>query len=82
MNRNMLRSVHCDLILILILIRVDATSVHWLDFNKGILLLEMHGTNIKKDTISVQWAQEDVETSYNLLNNNNNNNFLSCFTDC
>jgi hypothetical protein len=22
--------------------------VHWLDFNKGILLLEMHGTNIKK----------------------------------
>jgi hypothetical protein len=27
----------------------------------------------KEDTISVQWAQEDVETSYNLLNNNNNN---------
>jgi hypothetical protein len=26
----------------------------------------------KEDTISVQWAQEDVETSYNLLNNNNN----------
>jgi tetrahydromethanopterin S-methyltransferase subunit F len=25
----------------------------------------------KEDTISVQWAQEDVETSYNLLNNNN-----------
>jgi len=24
----------------------------------------------KKDTISVQWAQEDVETSYSLLNNN------------
>ena len=24
----------------------------------------------KEDTISVQWAQEDVETSYNLLNNN------------
>jgi hypothetical protein len=23
-------------------------QVHWLDFNKGILLLEMHGTNIKK----------------------------------
>jgi hypothetical protein len=21
--------------------------VHWLDFNKGILILEMHGTNIK-----------------------------------
>jgi hypothetical protein len=34
--------------LILILFRVDATShVHWLDFNKGILILEMHGTNIK-----------------------------------
>jgi hypothetical protein len=28
----------------------------------------------KEDTVSVQWAQEDVETSYNLLNNNNNNN--------
>jgi hypothetical protein len=27
----------------------------------------------KEDTISVQWAQEDVETSYNLINNNNNN---------
>ena len=26
----------------------------------------------KEDIISVQWAQEDVETSYNLLNNNNN----------
>jgi hypothetical protein len=25
----------------------------------------------KEDTISVQWAQEDVETSYSLLNNNN-----------
>jgi hypothetical protein len=24
----------------------------------------------KEDIISVQWAQEDVETSYNLLNNN------------
>jgi len=24
----------------------------------------------KEDTISVQWAQEGVETSYNLLNNN------------
>jgi hypothetical protein len=23
-------------------------QVHWLDFNKGILLLEMHGTNLKK----------------------------------
>jgi hypothetical protein len=28
----------------------------------------------KEDTISVQWAQEDVETSYSLLNNNNSNN--------
>jgi len=27
----------------------------------------------KEDIISVQRAQEDVETSYNLLNNNNNN---------
>jgi hypothetical protein len=26
----------------------------------------------KEDTISVQWAQEDVESLYNLLNNNNN----------
>jgi hypothetical protein len=25
----------------------------------------------KEDTISVQWAQEDVETLYNLLNNSN-----------
>jgi len=25
----------------------------------------------KEDYISVQWAQEDVETSYSLLNNNN-----------
>ena len=24
----------------------------------------------KEDTVSVQWAQEDVETSYSLLNNN------------
>jgi len=24
----------------------------------------------KEDIISVQWAQEDVETSYDLLNNN------------
>jgi hypothetical protein len=31
----------------------------------------------KEDTISVQWAQEDVETSYSLLNNNNNSaNYL------
>ena len=36
-------------IVTLILFRVDATSdVHSLDFNKGILILEMHGTNIKK----------------------------------
>jgi hypothetical protein len=27
-------------------------QVHWLDFNKGILLLEMHGTNIKKNCVS------------------------------
>ena len=26
----------------------------------------------KEDTVSVQWAQEDVETSYSLLNNKNN----------
>jgi len=25
----------------------------------------------KEDTISVQWAQEHVETSYSLVNNNN-----------
>ena len=25
----------------------------------------------KEDTVSVQWAQEDVETSYSLINNNN-----------
>jgi hypothetical protein len=31
----------------------------------------------KEDTISVQWAQGDVETSYSLLNNNNNNNRFS-----
>ena len=24
----------------------------------------------KEDTVSVQWAQEDVETSYSLLNDN------------
>jgi hypothetical protein len=28
----------------------------------------------KEDIIIVQWAQEDVKTSYNLVNNNNNNN--------
>ena len=27
----------------------------------------------KEDTVRVQWAQEDVETSYSLVNNNNNN---------
>jgi hypothetical protein len=26
----------------------------------------------KEDTVSVQWAQEDVETPYSLLDNNNN----------
>ena len=41
MNRNMF-------IVTLILFRVDATSdVHKLGFNKGILILEMHGTNKK-----------------------------------
>ena len=25
----------------------------------------------KEDTVSVQWAQEDVETLYSLVNNNN-----------
>ena len=28
----------------------------------------------EEDNIIVKWAQEDVETSYNLLNNNNKNN--------
>ena len=28
----------------------------------------------KEATVSVQWAQEDVETPYSLLDNNNNNN--------
>ena len=28
----------------------------------------------EEDNIIVKWAQEDVETSYNLLNNKNNNN--------
>jgi hypothetical protein len=28
----------------------------------------------KEDTVSVQWAQGDVETSYSVLNSNNNNN--------
>ena len=31
---------------------------------------------MEEDNIIVKWAQEDVETSYNLLNNNNNNNKL------
>jgi hypothetical protein len=31
--------------------RTETQQVHWLDFNKGILLLEMHGTNIKKKKI-------------------------------
>jgi len=36
----------------------------------------------EEDTVSVQWAQEDVETSYSLLNinnNNNNNNVCICY---
>ena len=28
----------------------------------------------EEDNIIVKWAQEDVETSYNLINNNNNIN--------
>jgi hypothetical protein len=28
----------------------------------------------EEDCIIAKWTQEDVETSYNLLNNNNNNN--------
>jgi hypothetical protein len=35
-------------------------QVHWLDFNKGILLLEMHGTNIK--IISAQRARSACYT--------------------
>jgi len=31
----------------------------------------------KEDTISVQWAQEDVEKSYRLLNSNNIDKFSS-----
>jgi len=27
----------------------------------------------EEDNLIVKWAQEDVETLYNLLNNNNNN---------
>ena len=27
----------------------------------------------EEDNIIVKWAQEDVETSYSVLNNNNNN---------
>ena len=30
----------------------------------------------EEDTIIVKWAQEDVETLYNLLNNNNNKKIL------
>ena len=28
----------------------------------------------EEDSITVKWAQEDVETLHSLLNNNNNNN--------
>jgi hypothetical protein len=35
----------------------------------------------KEDTISVHWAQEDVETSYNVLNNNNRP-LWSCSLNC
>jgi len=30
--------------------------------------------NWRKINVIVKWAQEDVETLYDLLNNNNNNN--------
>ena len=30
----------------------------------------------EEDNIIVKWAQEDVETSYSLLNNNNNNIYI------
>ena len=30
----------------------------------------------EEDNIIVKWAQEDVETSYNLLHNNNNNIYI------
>jgi len=35
----------------------------------------------KEDIISVQRAQEDVETSYNLLNNNNKYSIFSHLND-
>ena len=34
----------------------------------------MTETNGRRGNIIVKWAQEAVETSYNLLNNNNSNN--------
>ena len=40
----------------------------WLLFNNN-----NNNNNKYKYNIIVKWAQEDVETSYNLLNNNNNN---------
>jgi hypothetical protein len=40
-------------------------QVHWLDFNKGILLLEMHGTNIKKKYNHIysdtKWNQKNMK---------------------
>jgi len=44
------------------------------DGGKGASGMEWQRRVEKEDTVSVQWAQEDVETSYSLLNNNNNNN--------
>jgi hypothetical protein len=47
-------------IVTLTLFRVDATSnVHQVDFNKRILILKMHGTNIKKNW-STSWTSSSV----------------------
>jgi hypothetical protein len=54
--------------LILILIRVDATSnVHWLDFNKRVLMLEMHGTNIKKRKKSGYSVRDSIASKTKLF---------------
>jgi hypothetical protein len=51
--------------LTLILFRVDTTSnVHYLDFNTRILILEMHGTNIKIINLFVTFLnQTDLQKS-------------------
>ena len=36
----------------------------------------------EEDNIIVKWAQEDVETSYSVLNNNNNNNNNNNDSNC